>query len=93
MRFQARVIGIAASDLRPPLYFAEGEYAQKLIDQETVAIRTRLSELEAEFRSSVQKPAKSAECRSALALSTPYVAQESRAADLLVVGPRSFLSR
>ena len=29
-RFEARVIGIAASDLRPTLYFAEGEYAQKV---------------------------------------------------------------
>src|SRR3954463_8006568 len=26
-RFGTRVIGIAASDLRPALYFAEGEYA------------------------------------------------------------------
>ena len=88
-RFRARVVGIAASDLRPPLYFAEGAYAQKLIDQEAIAIRKRLSELEAEFRSSVQTRAKSVEWRSALALSTAYVAQESRAADLLVVGART----
>src|SRR4051812_41895159 len=27
-RFNARVVGIAASDIRPTLYFAEGGYAQ-----------------------------------------------------------------
>jgi nucleotide-binding universal stress UspA family protein len=88
-RFEARVIGIAASELRPPLYFADGEYAQKLIDQEGAAIRKRLSELEVEFRTSLQKRAKSVEWRSALALSIPYVAQEARAADVLVVGARA----
>jgi nucleotide-binding universal stress UspA family protein len=87
-RFEARLIGIAASDLRPPLYFAEGEYAQKFIDQESTAVRKRLSELEAEFRNSVQNRAKSVEWRSALALSTAYVAQKSRAADILVLGAR-----
>jgi nucleotide-binding universal stress UspA family protein len=88
-RFGAKVIGIAASDLRAPLYFAEGEYAQKLIDQEEQAIRKRLSELEAEFRRSIQQRAKSAEWRSALALQVPYVIQEARAADLLVAASRT----
>ena len=37
-RFEARVIGIAASDLRPPLYFADGGAAQKLFDEEAAAI-------------------------------------------------------
>jgi hypothetical protein len=27
-RFGARVIGVAASDIRPPLYFADGGFAQ-----------------------------------------------------------------
>ena len=85
-RFQARVIGIAASDLRPPLYFEEGAYAQNLIRQEENAIRRRLSELEAEFRGSVQKRAKSVEWRSTLAMPANYLVQQSRAADLLVVG-------
>jgi nucleotide-binding universal stress UspA family protein len=88
-RFEAKVVGIAASELRPPLYFAEGEYAQELIDQEGTAIRKRLSELEAEFRTSVQKRAKSAEWRSDLTLSTPHVAQEAGAADVIVVGARA----
>ena len=33
-RFEARVVGIAASDLRPTLYYAEGDYAEKLVGQE-----------------------------------------------------------
>jgi nucleotide-binding universal stress UspA family protein len=88
-RFEARVIGIAASDLRSTLYFAEGDYAEKLLDQERVAVRKRLSELESEFRTSVQKRAKSVEWRSTLALPVPYVVQEARAADLIVVGTRT----
>jgi len=88
-RFEARVVGVAASDLRAPLYFAEGVYAQELIDRESEAIRKRLSELESEFRSSVQKRAKSVEWRSALALPADYVVHQARAADILVAGARA----
>ena len=88
-RFGARVIGVAASDITPTLYFAEGDLAQKLLDEEAAAIRTRLSELEAEFRNAIEKRAVSVEWRSAQALSGPYLLQQSRAADLLVVGARS----
>jgi nucleotide-binding universal stress UspA family protein len=88
-RFGARVVGIAASDLRPPLYFAEGSYAQKLLDDEAAAIGRRLSELETEFRTSVEKRAKSVEWRSAQALPVPYVLRQARAADVLLVGARS----
>ena len=49
----------------------------------------RLSELEAEFRNAIGKRATSVEWRSAQALSGPYLLQQSRAADLLVVGARS----
>ena len=88
-RFGARVIGVAASDIRPPLYFAEGDVAQKLLDEEAAAIRKRLSELEAEFRAAIEKRAKSVEWRSARRLPGPFMLQQARAADLLVVGARS----
>lgn len=88
-RFGARLIGVAASDIRPTLYFAEGDFAQKLLDEEASAIRKRLSELEAEFRNAVGKRATSVEWRSAQALSGPYLLQQARAADLLVCGARS----
>jgi nucleotide-binding universal stress UspA family protein len=88
-RFGARIIGVAASDLRPPMYFAEGDFAQKLLDEEAAAIETRLSELEAEFRASVEKRATSMEWRSARALPVPHMLQQARAADIIVVGARA----
>ncbi len=68
------------------MYFAEGDFAQKLFDEEAAAIQGRLSELEAEFRATVEKRATSVEWRSARALPVPYVLQQTRAADILVVG-------
>ncbi|WOH69665.1 universal stress protein [Bradyrhizobium sp. BWA-3-5] len=88
-RFGARIIGVAASDLRPPMYFADGDFAQKLLDQETIAIETRLSELESEFRAATEKRASEVEWRTARALPVPYMLQQARAADLIVVGARS----
>ena len=88
-RFEARLIGVAASDIRAPLYFEEGEYAQNLIRQEEDVIRKRLSELEAEFRQAAQGRAKSVEWRSTLAMPVSYLVRESRAVDVLVVGART----
>jgi nucleotide-binding universal stress UspA family protein len=88
-RFGARIIGVAASDLRPPMYFAEGDFAQKLLDQEAAAIHKRLSELEAEFRASIERRATAVEWRSARTRPVPYMLQQARAADILVIGARS----
>ncbi|WP_028345517.1 universal stress protein UspA [Bradyrhizobium murdochi] len=88
-RFGARAIGVAASDLRPPMYFAEGDFAQELLDQEVRGIHKRLSELEAEFRQSVEKRATSVEWRCGRAWPAPYMLQQVRAADILVVGARA----
>src|SRR3954464_3285771 len=88
-RFEARVIGIAASDIRPTLYFTEGDYAEKVLKEEGAAVQRRLSELETEFRASISKRAKSVEWRSAPILPIPYVMQHARAADVLVVGARA----
>lgn len=88
-RFGARVIGVAASDIRPPMYFADGDFAQKLLDQEARAIDGRLSELEVEFRASVGKRTAAVEWRAARTLPMPFMLQQAKAADLLVVGARS----
>lgn len=88
-RFGARIIGVAASDLRPPMYFAEGDFAQKLLDEEASAIERRLSELEAEFRASVERRATAVEWRSARTFPLPYMLQQVRTADILVIGARS----
>jgi nucleotide-binding universal stress UspA family protein len=68
------------------MYFAEGDFAQKLFDEEAAAIQERLSELEAEFRAAVEKRAASVEWRSARALPVPYMLQQARATDVIVVG-------
>ena len=88
-RFGARIVGVAALDLRPPMYFADGDFAQKLLDEEAAAIQKRLSELEAEFRASVERRATAAEWRSARSLPVPYLLQQARAADILVIGTRA----
>jgi nucleotide-binding universal stress UspA family protein len=88
-RFGARIIGVAASDLRPPMYYAGGGAAQKLLDDEIAGIEKRLSELEAEFRASVEKRATSLEWRSARALPVPQMVQHARSADILVIGARA----
>ena len=88
-RFGARIIGVAAADLRPPMYFADGDFAQKLLEEEAAAIQKRLSELEAEFRASVERRATAAEWRSARSLPVPYLLQQARAADILVIGTRA----
>ena len=49
-RFEARVIGIAAAEFSPPLYFTSGEHAEKLLDRGQSSVKKRLSELEVEFR-------------------------------------------
>jgi len=88
-RFGARIIGVAAADLRPPMYFAEGDFAQKLLDEEAAAIERRLSELEVEFRASVETRATAVQWRSARSLPVPYLLQQARAADILVIGTRA----
>jgi nucleotide-binding universal stress UspA family protein len=87
-RFGARIIGVAASNIRPPMYFAAGDFAQKLLDDEVAAIERRLSELEAEFRAAVERRATALEWRSARSLPVPYLLQQARAADILVIGAR-----
>jgi nucleotide-binding universal stress UspA family protein len=83
-RFGARVIGIAASDVRPPLYFTEGEYAEKLLADERAVIEARLSELETIFRAALVKRAKTLEWRASLQFPTAYIVDEARAADLVI---------
>src|SRR4051812_9162688 len=87
-RFDARVVGIAVSDIRPTLYFGEDDYAEKVLEEEGELVRNRLTELETEFRTLVSKRAKSVEWRSAQTSPIPYVMQHARAADILVVGAR-----
>ena len=85
-RFSARVIGVAAAEFSPPLYFTEGEPAQRLIDQGWAAIKSRLKDLEGEFHAAMQNRAVEVEWRCGEDFPTRFVVQQARACDILVVG-------
>ena len=88
-RFGAAMIGIAASQFSPPLYFTAGEQAQNLIDQGQAALKKRMSELEAQFLGAAKKRAKSAEWRSAIDFPARYIVSQARCADIVVSGGHS----
>jgi nucleotide-binding universal stress UspA family protein len=83
-RFEAKIIGIAASVLSPPPYFMAGDMAQDFIDQGEASIRNRLAEMEEAFRAAMKGRAKDVEWRSSLEIPARYVAREARAADALI---------
>lgn len=85
-RYEARVIGIAAADFSPPLYYTSGEYAQRLLDQGLATIRQRMAELETEFRESMSSRCKELQWRAAVEVPARYVAEQARAADLVISG-------
>lgn len=85
-RFEARLIGIAASELSPPLYFADGEAAQTVLSEGEDAIKAALSQLEAEFYRDIDRASVGCEWRCARQMPTQYIANEARAADLIVTG-------
>ena len=85
-RFGAKVIGIAAAEFSPPLYFTSGEQAQKLLDHGRAAIKSRLGELESEFRAAIQNRVTEVEWRCAEDFPSRYIVQQARASDIIVVG-------
>ena len=85
-RLGAGLIGIAAAQFAPPLYFTDGEVAQDLIDQGEAAVRKRLRELEAQFRESAKNRTGGVEWRSALDFPARFIAEQGRCADLIVSG-------
>ena len=85
-RFGARVIGVAAAEFSPPLYFTEGEAAQRLIDQGRTAIGNQLGELERAFRSTMQNRALEVEWRCAEDFPVRFFVRQGRACDIFVVG-------
>jgi hypothetical protein len=85
-RFGARVIGVAAAEFSPPLYFTDGEAAQRLIDQGLAAVKNRLAALEGEFRAAMQNRAIEVEWRCAEDFPTRYIVRQARACDIIVAG-------
>jgi nucleotide-binding universal stress UspA family protein len=85
-RFQASLIGIAA---RASLSVVTGEdpaIDATLLDREDAGIRAFLHKAGEEFRSTMAGSGIAVEWRSAVNFPNDFVAQEARAADLLVVG-------
>jgi hypothetical protein len=77
--FGAGVIGIAAAQFSPPLYFTSGEQAQELVDQGRAAIKNRIADLESEFRAAMRNRAIEAEWRCAEDYPARYIVREARA--------------
>ena len=88
-RFEAAIVGIAAAQFAPPLYFTDGAQAQSLIDHGEASVKRRLSELEAQFRAATRNRGSHVEWRSAMDFPARYIVQESRCADIIVSGGRS----
>src|SRR4249920_551602 len=89
-RFGARVIGVAAAEFSPPLYFTEGEPAQRLIDQGWAAVKNRLKELEGDFQTAMQNRAVEVEWRRAEDFPTRFIVRQARACDIVVAGATAY---
>ena len=88
-RFEAVIVGVAAAQFAPPLYFADGAAAQRLLDQEQASVKRCLADLEAEFRAATKTRSGCAEWRSAMDFPTRFVLAQARCADSVVSGGRS----
>jgi nucleotide-binding universal stress UspA family protein len=86
-RFNARVIGIAACQPLQALV-GEGFDAGEAITQDWTQIEKELAAAADQFRTAIQGRAKSLEWRSAITYAPlgDYIAEEARAADLIVTG-------
>lgn len=85
-RLGAKVIGIAACSNQAPAYFAEGAFAQKLIDQDRKELERRLAEVRERFEAATRGRTHETEWRCALSPPTEYVAAQARSADLIITG-------
>jgi nucleotide-binding universal stress UspA family protein len=88
-RFEAAIIGVAAAQFAPLLYFTDGAQAQKLIDQGEATVKKRLAELESQFRAATANRGGHVEWRSAMDFPARYIARQARCADIIVSGGRS----
>jgi len=83
-RFSARLIGIAAEEIKAPLYFEEaGAAVESIIELQTRQATKDLAEAEAAFKG-VAGTRNRVEWRQALASPTAHVLEQARAADLIV---------
>ncbi|MDE5439897.1 universal stress protein [Bradyrhizobium sp. CSA207] len=88
-RFEAAIVGVAAGQFAPPLYFTDGAEAQSLIDQGEASVKRRLAGLEAQFRAATRNRDGQAQWRSAMDFPARFVLAQARCADVVVTGGRS----
>lgn len=88
-RFEASIVGVAAAQFAPPLYFTDGAAAQSLIDREEASIKKRLAELEVQFRAATKARGGHVEWRSAMDFPARFVLAQARCADIIVSGGQS----
>jgi nucleotide-binding universal stress UspA family protein len=86
-RFNARVIGVAAqAEILPVFYTADG-YAAGFIAEDNLAdIKQRVLQAEERFRGALTGRAKQLEWRTSLEEPGEFIAEQSRAADLVLIG-------
>ncbi len=84
-RFDSTLIGIAAADPNPPAY-GNGALVASLIAQRRDQINTGLKQAAERFRAAAEGMTRNIEWREALSKPTGYVADEARAADLVITG-------
>ncbi|WP_036257324.1 universal stress protein [Methylocapsa aurea] len=89
-RFTARVIGVAAQAEIIPMYYATDGYGAAFVAEDNLAeIKQRVQQAEERFRTALAGRAKEIEWRSALEEPAVYIAEQSRAADLVIIGKTS----
>lgn len=85
-RFSSRLIGIAAEEIASPLYFEAGvNIGPSVIEIEEKRAMEELAKAENLFKAAM-KGRNDIEWRQGLKRSIPFICEQSRAADLLVVG-------
>lgn len=84
-RFDAHLIGIATQAL-PPVYVAGAIVDTRRFDEEYEALRSLLAARQIEFMRRVDGVKNLADWRSGLVSPTHFVAEQSRAADLIITG-------
>ncbi|MGX1320890.1 nucleotide-binding universal stress UspA family protein [Bradyrhizobium sp. USDA 377] len=88
-RFESAIVGVAAAQFSPPLYFTDGAEAQGLIDEGEASIKRRLAGLETQFRAATKNRGGHAEWRSALDFPARFALAQARCADIVVSGGQS----
>src|SRR6187401_1202600 len=77
-RFEAAIVGVAAAQFAPPLYFTDGVEAQALIDEGEASVKRRLADLEAQFRAATKNRGGHAEWRSAMDFPARFALAQAR---------------